>query len=140
MPASDERPWHGRLRRLALGAAALLVCLAACSRKPALPPPDQVYTLRGQIAALPEPGKPASDLVIHHEPIPGFVNRDGVAVGMDSMEMPFPPAPGVSLKGLSQGDVVEFTFEVRWKQAPFSQLTRITKLPPDTALNFGKAR
>ena len=118
---------------------AMVVFVASCSREPSLPPPDQVYTVRGMIAGLPSPDRPASELTIRHEPIPNFVNREGKIVGMDSMEMPFTPARGVFLKGLAVGDPVEFTFEVRWKQSPFSQLTRISKLPVGTTIELGKA-
>jgi hypothetical protein len=126
--------------RAGAAAAAMLIALllaGACESKPAPPPPDQVYTVRGRITGLPQKDKPLSELTIHHEPIPGFVRQDGT-LGMDSMDMPFTPAPGVSLSGLSVGSVVEFTFEVRWKARPFSQLTKIRALPRDTVLNLGK--
>ncbi len=122
-----------------LGLIALVAAMISCSRQPALPPPDQVYTVRGLIASLPTPDKPASELTIRHEPVPTFVNREGKVVGMDSMEMPFTPARGVSLSGLAVGDPVEFTFEVRWTQSPFSLLTRIAKLPAGTRIELGKA-
>jgi hypothetical protein len=126
--------------RAGAAAAAMLIALllaAACESKPAPQPPDQVYTVRGRITGLPQKDKPLSELTIHHEPIPGFVRQDGTP-GMDSMDMPFTPAPGVSLAGLAVGSVVEFTFEVRWKARPFSQLTKIRPLPGDTVLNLGK--
>ncbi len=122
------------------GLLAVLCALAVtCARQPALPPSDQVYTVRGEVTGLPRPDRPASELTIHHEPIAAFVNKDGKVVGMDSMEMPFTPARGVSLIGLDVGDKIEFTFEVRWKQSPYFQVTRITKLSRDTALDWGKA-
>ena len=127
------------LTRTCLVLLALAGFLASCSRQSALPPPDQVYTVRGIVVGLPAADKPASELTIRHEPIPAFMNREGRIVGMDSMEMPFTPARGVSLSGLAIGDTVEFTFEVRWKQSPFSQLTRIQKLPAGTKLDLGKA-
>ena len=125
--------------RIRVGLTALVAFMVCCSRQPALPPPDQVYTVRGLIAALPIPDKPASQLMIRHEAVPMFVNSDGKVVGMASMEMPFTPARGVSLSGLAVGDPVEFTFEVRWKPKPGSQLTRISKLPPGTQVHVGKA-
>ena len=115
---------------------AVLVC-AGCPRKPALPPPDQVYTVRGVVTGLPTPDRPASELTIHHEAIPTFVNAEGKVVGMASMEMPFTPAQGVSLKELTLGVPVEFTLEVRWKPRVFSQVTAIRKLPPDLMPDFG---
>jgi Cu/Ag efflux protein CusF len=122
--------WRGAL-------ASLCLAVVGCSRGPSLPPPDQTYTLRGRIETVPARDKPASELMIEHEPIPTFVNREGRVVGMNSMVMPFTPAPGVSLEGYKAGDIVEFTFEVRWKNGG-SRLTNLRKLPPDTALYLGK--
>ena len=116
-----------------------LTSFAGCSQEPALAPADQVYTVRGRITSLPQPAKPLSELMMLHEPIPPFVGKDGAVVGMDSMEMPFTPAKSLSLQGLATGDVVEFTFEVRWKARPFSRVTRITKLPAGTELRLGPA-
>jgi len=126
----------------AVAAAAILVACAVwvgCSREPRLAPADQVYTVRGRIETLPVKDQPASELTILHEPIPTFVNKDGHVVGMDSMAMPFSPAPGVSLDGLAVGDQVEFTFEVRWKSRPFSRMTSIGRLPGGVELHFGKS-
>lgn len=128
----------GRLRPAlaSLVAVALLAAgLAACS--PA-PPKDDVhrYTVRGEVSALPRAGQPGSELLIHHEPVPEFVDSSGKTVGMQSMTMPFPLADGVSLAGIARGDKVEMTFEIRWHGAPPLQLTAIHKLPPDTELNF----
>jgi hypothetical protein len=139
----------GHAIRVALvGAAAIILIwgifpapqLAGCSsREPTLPPPDQVYTARGRIMSLPRADQPLSELMILHEPIPAFVNKDGKVVGMDSMEMPFTPAKSVSLKGLGVGDVVDFTFEVRWNARPSSLLIRISRLPAGTELKLGTA-
>jgi copper binding protein CusF len=113
-----------------------------CSRAPgngkAATPPEQVYTLRGRITSLPVKGQPLTELTIMHEDLPTFVGQDGTVKGMKAMEMPFPPAKGVSLEGLAVGDPVEFTFEMRWKSQPHSQLTRIKKLPADTDLRISK--
>lgn len=135
-----------RIRALTSGAALGLsvaalgtLSLPSCSRSPALPPPDQTYTVRGRIEMLPDARKPGSELQIQHEPISTFVNMQGKVQPMDSMIMPFEPAPGVSLNGLGVGDPVEFTFEVRWKSRPAMQLTRIQKLPDGTQLHLGRA-
>lgn len=120
----------------------LALFLAACNDGkpgPALPPPDQVYTLRGKIETLPAKDKPLSDLILLHEPIDSFVDMKGKVVGMDSMSMPFTPDRSVDLSAFAVGDVVEFTFEVRWKQAPRSLLTKMTKLPAGTTIKLGKA-
>jgi Cu/Ag efflux protein CusF len=96
------------------------------------PAPAQAYTVRGRITDLPDPAHPASGLQIQHEEIKDFLRKDGTR-GMASMTMDFPVAPGVSLEGLSANDPVEFTFEVDW---PRYQVTSITRLPPETVLEF----
>ncbi len=101
--------------------------------------PEAVYTVRAKIAGLPAADKPGSSLQLQHEPIDNFVRQDGT-LGMDSMTMPFPLAKGVSLDGFTVGDIVEVTFEVRWKSQPRFQTTRLVKLPADTVLRIGKAR
>lgn len=101
--------------------------------------PEAVYTVRGRIVTLPDPAKPASEFRVEHEAIDNFVGIDG-KLGMNSMTMGFPLAKGVSLEGLSVGDKVELTFEVRWKSQPRSQTTKVVKLPPETELHFGKAK
>lgn len=131
----------GRLARAALlvcVAGAIVTGIAACEERTPAPTAAaagdrHVYTVRGRIAALPEPGKPASQLMIHHETIPGFVGKDGRVVGMQEMTMPFVPAKDVSLDGLKRGDGVEFTFEVQWSPRPSSTLTKIAKLPEGTS-------
>ena len=101
---------------------------APAPAKPAAPAaPAKTYTVNGRIEQLPDPAVKGSMLTVHHEDIPGFVSREGKVVGMNSMSMPFPPAPGVSLEGLTVGDEVELTFEVRWDRIPIQQATAIRK-------------
>lgn len=130
-----------RLIRAGMLAAAAM-CLSACKQEASKPPaptaPEAVYTVRGKIVSLPDPAKPGSSLQIMHEPIDNFVRQDG-KLGMDSMTMPFPLAKGVSLDGFAPGDVVEATFEVRWKSQPRFQTTKLVKLPADTPVRVGKA-
>lgn len=127
-----------------VSALALMLCgpaaLTGCSKDT----PEQVestsvaYTTRGQIVQVPDPDSPLSDLQIHHEEIPEFVSKSGEVVGMREMTMPFPPAEGVSLRGLNVGDKVEVVFEVDWDNKPYFQMTKITKLAPETELNLTK--
>ena len=119
------------------GAAAL--CISSCLKRPPAPAPENVYSVRGRITSLPVLGDATTSLAIRHEAIPGYRDPKGDRVGMESMEMPFTPAKGVSLEGLAVGDPVEFVWEVRWAPPLFSRVTRIAKLPGDTALNFGPA-
>lgn len=97
------------------------------------------YTVRGRISQLPVVGRPASELMIHHEPIPSFLNG-GKVVGMSSMTMPFPPSEGLSLEGLRLGQAVEMTFEVTYdpeNETPRNiQATKLTPLPDETILVF----
>ncbi len=100
--------------------------------------PEHAYTVRGEIQQLPDPENPAKSLQIKHENIPEFVNRDGDVVGMAPMIMPFTPAPGLDLSGLSIGDKVRFTFDVDWDGTPPILLTEIAPLPPETELDFSR--
>ena len=101
--------------------------------------PVQTYEMRGVVAGLPDPNDPSKEFLIHHEAVADFTDIDGDVVGMDSMTMPFPLAEGVSLAGLAVGDKVRFTLEVEWDGDPPYRITRIDKLPPDSALDFGAA-
>jgi Cu/Ag efflux protein CusF len=125
-------------------AACFFLSAPACKKEePAKPaaqptPGDKAYTLRGRVAMLPIAGQPASRFEIHHEEIPGFLDRAGKAVGMKEMTMPFTRlAPGVTLDGLAVGDPVEFTFQVRWSDpAPPYFITEIKELPADAKVNL----
>lgn len=120
-------------------AALALVLVAACDRKRPAPgtPPDQTYTIRAQVTALPDPPKHA--LRLHHEAIPGFIGSDGKVEGMEEMEMEFPfLAPSASLTGIAVNDLIEATMEIRWKAEPRFLLTTIHKLPPGTRITIGQ--
>ena len=123
---------------LALLLPALLAAPAACRRGEQAAPAAAVqrYTVRGEVVRLPEPGRPAPEIVLRHEAVPGFVDQGGAAVGMASMVMPFDLRPGVSAEGLSAGDPVRFTFAVDWGHGAF-WVERLKKLPPGTPLDFG---
>lgn len=101
--------------------------------------PVYAYTVRGQVESVPEPGNPGSGFEVHHEAIDNFV-KPGGGLGMNAMTMEFPPGPGVSLDGISVGDIVEVTFEVRLKPRIRWHATRVVRLPPDTKLEFRAAR
>lgn len=107
--------------------------------------PDTYTGIRGEIASLPDPGVPNSELMIHHEQIRDFKTKDGAVnvtangiAGMRSMTMPFPLGEGVSLDGYSVGDKVEFDFVVNWGggASPAWAVTRLSKLPAETELDF----
>lgn len=128
----------------------LLPLLHACATPPAGDAPAtngadgagdvQVYEVRGQVTALPDPSDPLSNLRLRHEAVADFVGMDGEVVGMESMNMPFPVAEGLSLEGLEVGDPVTFTLEVDWDGDPAYRVTRIERLPEGTELDWGAAR
>jgi Cu/Ag efflux protein CusF len=121
---------------LLLGALASLACEENKNDEP-LPPADATYTVRGMIRELPPQGT-RDDVLIHHEAMEDFKDRDGDNVGMKAMVMPFTPARGLPLEELSKGDRVQFTFEVRWGGDPMMRLTHVEKLPEGTQLAFEK--
>lgn len=110
--------------------------------------PDVYEGIRGEIVSLPDPSTPGSELRIRHEQIRDFKTVDGTVnvsasgiAGMASMTMPFPLGTGMSLDGFAVGDKVEFDFTVNWGggSRPAWFITRIGKLPVDTALDYTNA-
>lgn len=143
-------------RRPDLRAAPLCFCLLlagpgflpACGKsEPAASAPakpDQVYSVRAKIDELPQPGRPQSEFRLHHEAIDQFVDGSGKVVGMSSMVMGFALDQTVSTAGLAVGDIVQIEFAVWWKGAPplrypDYKVTKLTKLPADTPLEFRAA-
>ena len=107
--------------------------------------PDAYTGIRGEIARMPE--GPSTEVHIHHEQIREFKTKDGEVnvtadgiAGMRSMTMPFPLGEGVSLDGFNVGDKIEFDFVVNWgSDRPAWEVTKITKLPADTEIDFTNA-
>jgi len=116
---------------------ALLRSGPASASPQASAPPVRRYTIRAEVVRLPE--RPGGDLILRHEAVDEFTDIAGEVVGMDSMTMPFPVARGAWPDGLQVGDKVEAVLLVNWEEG-FQVLERITKLPHDTRLHFGKAR
>ncbi|MEM7630086.1 MAG: hypothetical protein AAF356_11830 [Planctomycetota bacterium] len=121
-----HRPTRSRLAGVILCAAlsgVLLGALPACGNaepeapSPFAAEPEYTYTVRGTVVTLPGP---TSDLSVHHEPIPDFVDpRTGEVfvnpddtLGMKAMVMPMPPRPGLDISTLNVGDEVMITFGV----------------------------
>jgi hypothetical protein len=137
-------------------AGLLLACagvmIGACERSPKLgevrpsnftapnAKPDATYRVRGKVTELPIVGKPSSELRVHHEAIDDFKDDQGKVVGMSAMVMEFPPLKGVDVSQLKVGDKVEIEFSVWWTQLPPWAATKITVLPPETELEFRRAR
>ncbi|RLB51875.1 MAG: hypothetical protein DRJ42_16065 [Deltaproteobacteria bacterium] len=122
-----------------LTAAGALTALSGCeetSRAGSTPtavtaPADATYTVRGRIADV-----IGDDVSIQHEEIADFKNRDGETVGMMTMTMAFHRPEGVSMDGISVGDAVEFTFEMRWEGDHRLTVASLSKLPEGTELEL----
>ncbi len=128
------RRWGRRSALLLVANAGAALGLSACRAAP-LPPADATYDTRGEVLQLPQ-GRDG-ELIVHHETVSSFRDRQGKPTQMDSMAMPFAVAPGVSLAGIAPGDKVAMTFEVRWKGEPTLRVVSLHGLPGDTALALG---
>lgn len=127
---------RGRDFRYILAVLALSVA-AGCARTDGQDPGEgkvHLYTVRGEVRQLPDPAQPGSGLYILHEAIPDFTNREGQAIGMEAMTMPFPVDEEVSLAGVQPGDPVEFELRVAWEGSPEIQITGLRELPAGTKL------
>ncbi|HVP69235.1 MAG TPA: copper-binding protein [Anaeromyxobacteraceae bacterium] len=95
------------------------------------------YTVRAEVVELPSAA--SREIMLRHEAIDDFRDADGKKVGMDAMAMPFAVGTGAALAGIKAGDKVEMRLLVDWGRRVL-QVEKITRLPPDTALQFGPAR
>ena len=142
--AAPGKGWRRHHRR---PPALLLLALAAapgCRPAPRAPaqagaPQAHRYTVRGEVVRLPAPERRDPELYVRHEAIEGFVDREGKAVGMAAMVMPFRLEPPDLARGLAVGDKVEIGFAVDWS-GPTFRVERVARLPPETPLRFGPAR
>jgi len=125
---------RGALALAVLGAVAVAGA-AACGRPERLAPADATYSTRGQVVELLH--TEIDELLVHHEAVTDFRDRNGKPSHMDSMSMPFVVAPEVSLAGIAPGDKVAMTFEVRWDSLPTLRIVKLSELPESTALNLG---
>jgi hypothetical protein len=127
----------------------LVLSLGGCEKKevtpapkptpekaPATPEPDAVYVVRGKVVELPDPANPTKDFRVHHEAIPTFKTPEGKVVGMGEMVMPFPVHDAKLLEGIAVGDIVEITFADWYKPLRKYEVTKLTKLSAETALNL----
>jgi Cu/Ag efflux protein CusF len=132
-----ERVRAPALSRSVAAAAALAALAAACQKGPAgTPAAVHRYVVRGELARL--PARAGDEVMVRHEAIPDFRDREGAVVGMDAMVMGFQVTPDVPLAGLQVGDKVRLAFAVDWAR-PSLTVERIERLPPDTELRFEKA-
>lgn len=124
-------------------ACALLALAVSCRDRdapaaPAAPAPGagvRRYTVRGEVVRVAPDAPSGAEVSIRHEPIPGFVDREGAVVGMAAMVMPFPVARGVSLAGVEAGDKVRFRLAMDWERNRM-EIEALEELPPGTLLDF----
>jgi hypothetical protein len=114
--------------------------IGACGPSPLPVCKGHVYTLRGRVEAVSPPGGGPRLLTVHHESVDAFIDRQGKAVGMDAMTMPFPVSGRVPLAGVATGDVVAMTLCVDWQTDTEIAITSLRRLPAGTALDFRPAR
>ena len=137
MRRSTRKP--DRSAAIASTFALLVVIGIGCSSESSSADDDRAphtYTVRGQVKAVSVETK---ELQFHHEAIPTFVNAKGKQTGMMAMVMPFhvlDDVKGVKLAELAAGDKVEIAFSTHWKTRPTLRITSITRLTPETELEF----
>jgi Cu/Ag efflux protein CusF len=118
-------------------ALAIVIGLAGCSRSSSVT--VHRYTTRGIVQQVPSENNSTRSFRVKHEPIDRYT-KDGKIVGMNTMIMPFPLAEGVTVADIEPGDKVRIRFEVRTDDYITLKATKVTKLPDDTDLTFGKAQ
>ena len=124
----------------------LSLCLSGlgCKRSPsqgspsASEQPAATYTVQGVVKMLPPAAQPGNNktIVVLHQAIPKFKDRDGQEVGMIAMPMPFTLSQKVNMSGIEVGSKIEFTFGMFWKAPTPMQILAIKKLPDDTQIQF----
>jgi Cu/Ag efflux protein CusF len=120
----------------ASAAACLLVTLTACSGRGSAP--DAVYNVRGRVM---EASGSGADLrvVVAHEAIADFKDRDGNVEPMPAMRMAFGVDPKLDARTLKPGSQWELSFAVRWRQEPALLITAAKPLAADVPLALDAA-
>ena len=120
--------------RLAIAAAFSVIALCACSGRGSSA--DAVYSVRGRVVEATGSG---ADLrvVVAHEAIPAFKDRDGKVAEMPAMQMAFGVDPTLA-PSLTPGSGWELTFAVRWNQEPVLLITAAKPLPAGSPLGAGQ--
>ena len=105
--------------------------LSGCTEAVAENPPT--YQVRGIIQNIVELTDYPAGLVIAHESVDNFRDRDGNVVGMEAMIMNFTLSKDLSAEALSVGDEILFTFQVNWTTGPRLLITNINKKSSPTS-------
>ena len=126
----------GTLRFAASFLLSIALLQAGCGRPAEAPSvPVETYAMRGEIVRLPAAG--SREIAIRHEAVADFRDEGGKVVGMEAMTMPFTLAPEVDVAGLTPGDKVAFTLEMRWKAtSDIVRISRIERLPAGAMLSW----
>lgn len=116
----------------------LVLCASASCKRKASEAPTATYTVKGVVKMLPPAAKPGTDkaIVVLHQAVPTFKDREGQEVGMMAMPMPFTLADGIDMKDIVVGSKVEFTFGVFWQAPTPTRILALKRLPDDTQINF----
>jgi hypothetical protein len=133
MIESVRRP---RVELVALTVLAVLA-FAACKReaKPAPAEPADSYRVRVEVVEIAGSGD-NKRVILSHEAIDAFKNREGTPERMPPMKMAFGLAPGVAEDALTPGSKHEVEFDVVWDREPAIRVTKAVPLPADTALTL----
>lgn len=92
------------------------------------------YRVRGLVKMMPTAD--VSEMEIHHEAIPDFVNAKGEKSGMMSMVMPFGVKDSVDVSAIAVGDKISFEFDIDYERNPKLQISKIEKLDVTTPLSI----
>ena len=105
--------------------------LSGCQDAVAENPPT--YQVRGIIQNIVELTEYPAGLVIAHESVDDFRDREGKIVGMEAMIMNFTLSKDLSAEALNVGDEILFTFQVNWNTGPRLLITDIDKKSSPTS-------
>ena len=86
------------------------------------------YHVKGILKTLPGRGTAANEILVKHEPIPGYRDEAGNIVGMAAMTMPFYLASGVKLDSFEVGDQIEMVVEQRLKPRFTEEVVSLKKV------------
>lgn len=117
------------------GFARLLALLALLACGGGSTAPDASYRVRGKVVERSGSGADTR-VVIAHEAIDAFKDREGKQSGMEAMQMAFGLGPGLDASALRPGTQWQFSFDVRWKREPALLITAAQALPDSEPLEL----
>jgi hypothetical protein len=118
-------------------AALVALAWAAAACKGSEPAPAEKYEVRAQVVAVEGTGDDAR-VILEHEAIDGFKNREGKPERMPAMKMAFGIAPSVDAGDLIPGSKQAVVFDAVWGREPMIRVLEAKRLPDDTALTLGE--